>query len=107
MMSYHCDNDDTFALSEGQLDRWADQGRLYHQAECTGKVLFVDGGNLSSPWTGSSGDPFVSITSGVVGANPNGGDVLVVRPGVYSETLTISKPLTLWAPRTGSFRIGG
>lgn len=107
LMSYHCDTEDVFELSEGQLDRRADVVRLYRQAECTGVVWFVDRNNISSPWTGSGNDPYETIFSAVGAVDPAGGDVLVIRPGTYSETLTISNPVTLWAPRTGSVRIGG
>ncbi len=62
------------------------------------------GGNYDG--VGSSIDEFRFISDGVEWANNAGGDILLLRPGVYPENLTISKPLTIRATRVGPVFIG-
>ena len=112
IMSYHCDNDADFDLSEGQLDRWADMTRMFLAAECTGVTYFVQHGSTASFPDGYSrnygggGGPFATVNNGVAAANVNGRDILILRSGNYNEQVTINKPVTLRATRAGWATIG-
>lgn len=105
LMSYHCDNADDFALSDGQLDRFADMARRYRAAACSGVTWFVDLDNASGPFDGYSTEPFATVQQGIAAANPAGGDIVVIRAGSYDEALTIAAPVTLRASR-GTVVIG-
>ena len=112
IMSYHCDNDLDFELTEGQLDRWADMTRMYLASECTGVTYFVQRGSAASSPDGYSrnyfpgGGPFLTVSNGVAAANGLGGDILILRPANYNERMTISKGVTLRVTRAGSASIG-
>ena len=112
LMSYHCDNDSDFDLSEGQLDRWADMTRMFLASECTGVTYFVQRGSSApspdgfSQSYGGGGGPFATINSGIAAANPNGRDILILRPGNYNEQITLNKAVTLRATRAGWATIG-
>lgn len=93
-------------MAEGQLDRWADESNVARFNVCDGgRTRFVDttaggGGN------GSSTQPYDTVQDGVTFANPGGVDIVLLRPGVYPEDLTITKALTLRATRAGPATIG-
>ena len=112
IMSYHCDNDRDFELTEGQLDRWADMTRMFLSSECTGGTYFVQRGSTAFNPDGYSrsyvpgGGPFANVSMGVAAANSLGGDVLILRPANYNESITISKRVTLRATRAGWASIG-
>jgi len=112
IMSYHCDVDSDFELTEGQLDRWADMTRMFLSTECTGRTLFVQFGSTAPAPDGYSlnhvpgGGPFPTVFAGVVAASGAGGDIVVLRPGSYNEQFSITKPVTLRATRSGWATIG-
>lgn len=93
------------AITEGQLDRWADHASLQQRAACDGVTYFVDG---SAPLfqNGRSTNPFARVSQGISAAN-SGGDIVLIRGGSYPERLTITRPVTLRAPRDQVARIGG
>jgi hypothetical protein len=103
IMSYH---GSITRLTELQLDRWADTANDDRENVRSGRTIFVAtelGGLFPN---GSSTRPFITVQSGVDEANPDGGDIVLLRPGAYNETLTISKPVTLRATRQGPVAIG-
>lgn len=117
LMSYHCDNDNDFELTEGQLDRWADMTRMYLAQECTGVTRFVQAGSTAAVPDGYSrsyfsfrglpiGGPHPTVAAAVSDASAAGGDILVLRPGHYNEPITIKKPLTLRPSGGGWATIG-
>ncbi len=117
LMSYHCDNDLDFELTEGQLDRWADMTRMYLPQECTGVTYFVQRGSSAIGPDGYSrsyfdfggiplGGPLATVSGGISAASSRGGDIVVLRPGNYNEQITINKPVTLRATATGWATIG-
>ncbi len=92
-----------YRMTEGQLDRWADNANNVRHDVVTGRTRFATscpscGGN------GSSASPFGTVFAAHAAANP--GDILLLRPGNYAETLLLTKPVTLRVPRTGTARIG-
>lgn len=113
VMSYHgyypCGHrQDTPRLTEGQLNHWAD-GTLLVQAGAgivSGVTRFVDRSANPSGATGLSTNPYSTVVAGVANANGTGGDIVLIRPGAYNETLTLAKPVTLRAPRGGGVVIG-
>jgi len=112
IMSYHCDVDSDFELTEGQLDRWADMTRMYLASECTGVTYFVQRGSAAAFPDGysraysPSGGPFATIVSAVASVNAAGGDILILRPANYNEQFTINKRVTVRATRAGAATIG-
>jgi len=107
LMSYQCDINEDFDLSEGQLDRYTDAARRYLAAEGTGVTYFVDGDNASpAPYDGYSTDPFPTVADGVAAATATGGNIVLIRPGAYAETGIFDKTVTLRAMRNGLVSIG-
>jgi hypothetical protein len=118
LMSYHCDINDDFDLSEGQLDIWSDMARRYLAAEGTGVTYFVDRAASSILPDGYSrsyssippgipiGGPFPSVGEGITAVSATGGDTVIARPGNYNEQFTINKPVTVRATRSGPVTIG-
>ncbi|HNQ72011.1 MAG TPA: M43 family zinc metalloprotease [Verrucomicrobiota bacterium] len=106
IMSYHCDNDLDFDLTEGQLDRWADIARRYLASEMTGVTYFVDRNNAQGGNDGYSTNPYRLVQTGVTAATATSGNIVMIRPGNYDEQFTISKPVTLRATRSGWVTIG-
>lgn len=90
-------------LTPDQLDRMTDfcNGTAFHVTN--GRTRIVDGGSGSAIQIGSSTHPFFTIGSGLALAAP--GDIVLVRSGSYSETMTIDQDVTLRASR-GSVLIG-
>lgn len=108
VMSYHeAANKDLLEnrMTELQLDRVADYASGIQNAFVSGKTWFVKAGK-EIPGIGDSVNEFQFISEGVAAANNAGGDILLLRPGVYPENLTISKPLTIRATRVGPVFIG-
>jgi hypothetical protein len=95
-------------ITELQLDLHADTaskpsgsgGRL---AFSSGKTHFISPGG-SDGGSGRSTSPLGTVGQGVT--NSASGDILLLRPGNYHQTLTINRPVTLRAPRTGWATIG-
>ena len=96
-------------LTEGQLDRWANTADEYFTRRKVrdGRTIFVstDKGNGKGR-VGSHCCPYQTVNNAVEKANLDGGDILLLKPGVYNESITIDKPLTLRATRKGSVSIG-
>lgn len=112
VMSYHeAANKDTVEnrMTEQQLDLFADIASRERAAFVSGLTIFLSTGGsdavLGNP-AGSSQLPYRTLGKGISVANLNGGDILLLRPGNYDERLTIEKPVTLRAPRTGWVTIG-
>jgi len=91
-----------YELSEGQLDHIADIGKTYRSAVCSGRTWFVQVGGGGN---GTSTTPYSTLAQGVTAANAGGGDIVLLRPGSYSTTVPINKPLTLRATRSGPVTI--
>jgi Pregnancy-associated plasma protein-A len=108
VMSYHdAPNKNTteVRLSELQLDRAADHASGDRNAFASGKTWFVSTtGVLLAP--GTSLNPIRYPSFAINAAAASGGDIVLIRPGSYNEHITINKPVTLRAPRTGSATIG-
>lgn len=92
-------------LTEGQLDRWADVASTTRLSACDGCTFFVQAG-AGGLQNGRSIGPFDRVAEGVAAAT-GGGDIVLIRGGTYTETPTISSPVTLRAPRDQVVRIGG
>jgi pectin methylesterase-like acyl-CoA thioesterase len=50
--------------------------------------------------------PAGTVGAAVSAASAGGADIILIRPGSYPETLTITKPVTLRATRAGGVTIG-
>jgi hypothetical protein len=95
-------------LTEQQLDLHSDTASKTaanggRAAFSSGRTLFISTGGSDSG-SGRSNGPFRSVGRGVTNSVP--GDILLLRPGNYNQTLTINRPVTLRAPRTGWATIG-
>lgn len=106
IMSYHCDNDLDFDLTEGQLDRWADIARRHLASEMTGVTYFVDRNNSQGNNDGYSTNPHRTVQAGASAASSSHGNIVIIRPGSYNERITLDKPVTLRATRAGWATIG-
>ena len=92
-------------LTEGQMDRWTDTTLDFYRLKVRdGRTWFID--RKTPGPEGTSTYPYVSVNLAVKAANGNGGDIILLRPGVYDEAVTISKPVTLRATRKGPASIG-
>jgi hypothetical protein len=110
IVSYHKGQDPderNWIYSEMQLDIMSDTFRSVRNKITTGKTQFI-GGNRPDVSTavGSSQNSFTNVADAVAAAASGGGDILILRPGNYNETMTIAKPLTLRATRDGSVSLG-
>lgn len=110
VMSYHeAATKDTVEnrMTELQLDRVANTGNGSRAAFVTGRTVFLStSGSDSFPFNGSSVLPYRTLNKGVSESDAGGGDILLLRPGNYNEQLTINRPVTLRAPRTGWVTLG-
>lgn len=95
IMSYHLPQD---RFTSGQLDTWADTGNGSRFNAVTGRTRFVDRDNTSIFQFGTSALPYETVIQGVNSAAASG-DIVLIRPGNYNETITITKALTLRATR--------
>ncbi len=91
-------------MTELQVDHWADTSRRHRPQVMTGFTGFVDWRNNAAPFSGYSTDPFATVGAAV--AAPEAFDILLIRPGTYSETLYLNSPVTLRVPTGGSAIIG-
>ncbi len=108
VMSYHeavNKNQVENRLTELQLDLHADHASGDRNAFASGHTRFVSL-NGSRFGAGTSTSPTRYVWQGIAAAAAGGGDIVLLRPGNYNEQLTISKPVTLRAPRTGWVTIG-
>lgn len=114
IMSYHssaCGQGvTTVRMTEGQLDRWTDAANSDRRGVANGRTWFV-GTPTSGLGNGTSANPFLIVNSAQIAANPQGGDVILLRPGAHRATLlsnrlVLNKPLTLRATRAGAAVIG-
>ncbi len=108
-MSYHeAVNKNTVEnrLTELQLDRMALHASGDRHAFVTGFTRFVSltGNNANSGLDGAA--PKRTVLSAVTASSPSGGDIVLLRPGNYNEPMTINRPVTLRAPRTGWATVG-
>jgi len=109
VMSYHepdTRNQTQDRMTELQLDHITDIANTLRIDVVSGQTRFVAPSGSPSG-SGSSTLPFDLPSTAVGAADPGGGDIILLRPGVYLESLTVSKPVTLRAPRSGDARIGG
>jgi hypothetical protein len=107
LMSYHCTEDDELDLSEGQIDWYSSNARYNRAGVCTGVTYFVGGEWLRLPPDAvGTYTAYTTVAAGIGAANPRGGDIVLIRPGVYGETGVFYKAVTLRAPRAGLVTIG-
>lgn len=108
IMSYHrsgCGQGaDVARLTELQLDHWADIASFTRVSVRDGRTFFVQAG-AGGTQNGRSTNPFDLVAEGRNAAN-SGGDIVMIRGGIYPENLTFSTPLTLRTPRGHVARVG-
>ncbi len=114
IMSYHgsiCGQGATTTrITEGQLDRWTDAANVDRRGVADGRTWFV-GTPTSGFGNGTSGNPFLIVSLAQIAVHPQGGDIIVLKPGAHraallSNNLVLNKPLTLRATRAGAAVIG-
>lgn len=96
-------------MTELQLDAWADTANGARDHAVSGTTIFVDAKAPAPPppvLPGSSLFPHKTVQAGISVADESGGDIVLIRPGAYNETLRITKPVTLRATRMGPVVIG-
>ncbi|MGE3181738.1 MAG: hypothetical protein AB7N71_08915 [Phycisphaerae bacterium] len=91
-------------LTEKQLDRWTDIASFTRLSVRDGRTFFVQAG-AGGTQNGRSTNPFDRVAEGLSAAT-GGGDIVMIRHGVYAENLVISAPVTLRSPRGHVARIG-
>jgi hypothetical protein len=111
VMSYHLGSS-RHRLTELQLDRWADFASDHvlpaaapQNDVVDGRTLFVEADPVRSG-RGSSQEPFLDVNEAVAAANPQGGDILLFRPGSYPGPRTFDRAVTLRATRAGAAVLG-
>jgi len=57
------------------------------------KIIYVDSSNEEGPWDGTIQHPFQYIQDGINNANDN--DMVLINPGIYDESLRISRSIHL------------
>lgn len=92
-------------MTEQQLDRWTDTAYFSRAVVCDGRTYFVQAGAFLPTATGRSDHPFPAVGGGI-GASNASGDIVMIRGGIYPETLRLSTPITLRSPRGHAARIG-
>ncbi|MGH7599577.1 MAG: DUF1565 domain-containing protein [bacterium] len=92
-------------MTELQHDRHTDKANSTRAAVVSGRTQFVSLSG-SDAGAGSSNSPYRTVAKAVTAANAAGGDIILLRPGAYNEILTLTKPVTLRATRTGAVAIG-
>lgn len=92
-------------LTERQLDRWTDTVNDIRSGVRAARTRFVAPVSCAGcpPAVGSSTDPFRTLGTALAGAAD--GDILLLRPGTYSASPTISQHVTLRASHGGSASI--
>jgi hypothetical protein len=109
IMSYHFKKQTEsklIQLTEGQLDRftYALDHYIVRQGIRDGQTHFVSNERNSNLPTIEN--YYKTVQNAVLAANENGGDIILLAPGSYQETLIINKPVTLRATREGHAIIG-
>jgi len=104
LMSYHASAEPR--LTELQLNRWTDRAGNERRSVTSGRTWFVNTNNCQYPAGNSICNPFFAgpfpdVSDAVSASNPGGGDIILLTPGSYYGNMTISKPVTLRAPRRG------
>jgi hypothetical protein len=103
VMSYHGrHNGNVQILTPDQLDRWTDTANGSRNHVVSGSTIFVDKYNSCQIPFGNStcfglGGPRHTVADGLISAGP--GDIVLIRPGTYAESLTINSPAELRATR--------
>jgi len=108
LMSYHippATNGPTI-LTELQLDRWTDFANFNRSNAISGRTWFVSLTGNDSQLGLLSTIPKRRVLAAVTASNPAGGDVVLLRPGNYNETITINRRVTLRVPVT-DWVVGG
>ena len=93
-------------LTADQMDRVTDRSNLSRAYVTTGKTWFVDHTNTAAtpfgnsqaedvPFVGLFGGPFREISDGLALAGAN--DIVLIRPGTYTDTTRFDKAMTLRA----------
>lgn len=82
------------------MDKWSQYANTSRRDEASGKSIFLDSSGSDLLATGSPQKLYASLGVAAINADPSGGDVLVLRPGVY-KTQIITTPMTLRATRNG------
>jgi len=93
-------------LTELQLDQWTDTANDVRLGVRSARTRFVElqGACPSCPTpTGKSTDPYRDIPQALTNSNP--GDIVLLRPGLYSGPSVINQPVTLRATRQGTVQI--
>lgn len=105
LMSYH-ERMGFPILTEEQLDRWSDAANGYRSYVVSGTTIYVTpSGNDGNTGT-QTANPKRTVYSAVGAASDHGADIVLLRPGFYDEQLSIHKPVTLRATRSGWATIG-
>ncbi len=96
-----------FLFTEQQMDKWTDNANAARLEVTSGRTCFVSTMGIDSGVGTSSTAPLRTVAY-AVGVATTAQDIvlLLLRPGAYNETLTISQPVTLRATRAGSVTIG-
>jgi len=90
-------------MTELQCDAWTDTANAARAAVRNGVTRFVaTNGNIFG--SGSSSSPLLFVNQAIVVSAPS--DIVLVRPGVYAENLTLNTPVTIRATRQGAVTIG-
>lgn len=93
-----------FLFTEQQMDRWGDYANDERRSVASGRTWFVDRNDAGPSHDGSLADPYNTLLGGIVAANANGNDIILMRPGNYTSS-SITKPVTLRATRQGAVTI--
>lgn len=101
VMSYH---GSFIRMTELQLDRWTNTANNARAGVVDRLSIFVGKYGILFFELGNSVFPFITVQGGVNVAPA--GSVLMVKPGAYNETMTISKPMSIRATRAGVVTIG-
>lgn len=88
------------------MDRWTDTYRDVRAVTATGKTHFVGGSRNMSATPGTSANSFTNLAQAVSAANNGGGDIIMIRPGSFDNSIRITKPVTLRATKPGPATVG-
>ena len=84
-------------LTSDQLDVMTDASNQGRSHMASGRTVFVDEDALGVFPTGNSGAPFKKLKNAIEDAGA--GDIVLMRPGIYTDKSTIRKKVTLRATR--------
>jgi hypothetical protein len=102
LMSYH-ERFGYAILTDEQLDLWTDVANDYRASFVTGHTWFVDWsggctiptGSSACPNVNAAGGPYQTLAAGLAQANTAGGDIVLVRTGVYNVPGIINQAATI------------